>query len=191
MTLAPSLANNLAIPAPIPRPEPVTTATLPSNAPMCRSSPAPPRGTPCLLPAVPAIAGCSHSGDHWLPSARQDNARRARRGLLACWVLCPYLKVDQVLAVLDGLGGDDAPAGDVLVRVVHASVLAPELLDAARGGDPVVEELSEEGVLQRAVDDDVLQASVSSERLVVVDLVEVAGGAGPDDELLGRAVLPE
>ena len=104
-------------------------------------------------------------------------------------LLGPDVEVDEVLAVLLPLVGDDAAADDVLAGDVHAPVLAVVLLDLALLADPVVEHLAEEGVLEGAVDDDAGQAVADREVLVVVDLVHVAGAGGPHDELLRRAVL--
>ena len=65
-------------------------------------------------------------------------------------------KIDEVLAAILVLLGDDAAAVDVLLGVIHAAVVAAELLDLACGAGPIVQELAKEGVLERAVDDDVL-----------------------------------
>ena len=74
---------------------------------------------------------------------------------------------------------------------VHAAVGAAVALDLPLVAGPVVQELAEEGALERAVDDDVLQAGALGEGLVVVNLVEVAGAGGPVDQLLGGAVLDQ
>ena len=61
----------------------------------------------------------------------------------------------------------------------------------ALGAGEAPEQLAEEGVLECAVDDDVVEAGVLRVLGVVVDLVEVAGAGGPVDELLAGRVLLE
>src|SRR3972149_2985999 len=93
-----------------------------------------------------------------------------------------------------GLGvvlSHNAAADDALRRVVHAPVLGAEALATPLVADPGVHQLPQEGALQRPVDDDVLQAVALGEALIVVDLVEVAGGRRPHHQLLRTAVLQQ
>src|SRR5688572_11708447 len=64
------------------------------------------------------------------PSAPQHHDRSARRGDFALFVLHPELELGELLAALGPLALHGAAEGHLLVRQVHAAVLAGELPDA-------------------------------------------------------------
>ena len=104
-------------------------------------------------------------------------------------VLQPQVALHQVLAALHRLAGDHALAVDRRPWDIHSAVAGAELLQTSVLTDPVGHQLSEERVLQRAVQDDVGETVGLRELQIVVDLVVVARGAGPLDELLGVGTL--
>ena len=92
---------------------------------------------------------------------------------------------------LDGAGGlvvrgDFAADGDAVAGEGHRLEARRQPDEVLRPAGPVGDELAEEGHRQHAVCDHRRKAAVARERLVIVDAIEVARGAGVLHELRGR-----
>ena len=89
-----------------------------------------------------------------------------------------------MLAALLVLLRHSAMHHDFVASDVHAAVGNVPVLDRPLVAGQLIEQAPDQHALQRAVDDDVRQVVALREIVVVVDLVEVAGGGRPDHEAL-------
>src|SRR5947208_3181105 len=123
-------------------------------------------------------------------SARGEGDRHpAGDDLLAALILRPHLELDQVDVVLRRLGKHAASAGHDVREPHERREADTELPDRARAR-PVGDGLRDEAHREHAVRKDAAHAGRPRERLVLMDRVEVPGGAGVARELdlLDRAL---
>ena len=121
----------------------------------------------------------------------QDHGRATGRGLFALGILQPDFAIDQVVAALGVFLRDLAARYYLRSGLIHPAILHAEFAQPSELAGEIGHQVSEERVLQRAVQDYAGEAVAEREVLVVVDLIEVAGRAGVPDELLGGRIFFE